>query len=1142
MKAAFGGTAAGGDIKWSATAPNSTVIYMKNPVIKIGGSDAAAPSAPSHEPTSPRTAALPPAPAGFTGREDELADVLAQLNPGPEGAAPEPGRSERSATSGSPGPPTTTATTVTGMPGVGKTALAQQAAQEAVRQRRFPGGAFFVDLRGDGGDGAGGGGAPLTTEEAVRQLLSAAGESPDGIPPDGQVAAWQRFLARLAEEGSPVLVVLDNAASAGTVSPLLHGGPHRFLVTSRQTLSALTAHRVVLGPMPHDDALAMLDSRLRHIDAADGRVTGDAVGADRLVELCDHLPLALRVAAAALGDEPARSPAQLADALGAEGARSDALAYDDTDESGRPLAVTAAFGTSYRRLSGAQARVFRLLPLATGADVSTSAAAALAGLTVREVRPLLAALARNALLQPHGADRWSMHGLVRSYSAALPRSEEEREDAAGRFLTHLVDTAGQALSVLAADGEHDGESHGEPGGGTGDGDSGNGDGTRGDALRFDGPEEAAAWLRSEHDTLLSAVPAAAEQGQPGLARRLFGMLSACQGLLPSSQRWVEVARGAVERARTDTDREGEAAALRVLGTALVNTGREDEGIAALESSLRVSRESGDRGETLAALLALAGALVAARRPGDARPAAETAREAAREQGEREAEAEAQFLLGHVHILREDRTEAAVHLLDAAAAARECRDPYAEGRALGMLGHLRCDERSFAEAAVLFRETVAAYRAAAEPHAIAPALRWLACALIAAPSEAEPGEVVATLTEATDLHHGTGDRADEVRALRILALQLAVEERRDDAYEAADRALDVHRALGAPAQEADLLFRLALLRMRYTDMADSVREGVDRGHDALMHMAQDPYLRKAMKRHGKFEDYVRSYNTPRPAPADAPGSEQLQQFLRVLAGVGEPADKHFIGCLLATDPERVDAAARWWREAADDGHVPAHLLLGVTAAGRQDWEDAERHFRQAAESGDTEAMYHLGHTLQKRSAPERLAWWRAAADAGHNGARVSLALEHLQAQDGSREEVEDLLRPAADAGNDQAVRLLGTLLHQRGALGEAERLLRLSAAAGTPDGMASLGDLLSDTHRRGLAVWWWRRAAEAGHTGAMVSLGFHAVRARWTEHWWLTAAEAGDDYGMRLLAKLLSQQGRHREAERWQARASAAQVE
>ena len=88
---------------------------------------------------------------------------------------------------------------------------------------------------------------------------------------------------------------------------------------------------------------------------------------------------------------------------------------------GQVASVAAALELSYRRLAAASARVFRLLSVNPGPDVSTAAAAVLTDLPVSSVRRLLAGLARAYLVEavPGGGGRWRMHDLVRLYAQQL---------------------------------------------------------------------------------------------------------------------------------------------------------------------------------------------------------------------------------------------------------------------------------------------------------------------------------------------------------------------------------------------------------------------------------------------------------------------------------------------------------------------------------------------------------------------------------------------------------------------------------------------------------------------------------------------------------------------------------------------------
>ncbi|MFJ3876101.1 BTAD domain-containing putative transcriptional regulator [Streptomyces sp. NPDC090077] len=167
---------------------------------------------------------------------------------------------------------------VSGAPGIGKSALAQQSAYEV--REAFPGGVSAVDLaRPDG--------CPLDPEEA-RKLLP----GPGG--------------------GGRRLLVLDNAAGAGQVLPLLpETGGATVLVTSRRALAAAVAthggfvHRLdVLAPA---EAHALLTGLV-----GAGRIGGEEHAARELASVCGYFPLALRIAAGRLLTRPGLSVADCA--------------------------------------------------------------------------------------------------------------------------------------------------------------------------------------------------------------------------------------------------------------------------------------------------------------------------------------------------------------------------------------------------------------------------------------------------------------------------------------------------------------------------------------------------------------------------------------------------------------------------------------------------------------------------------------------------------------------------------------------------------------------------------------------------------------------------------------------------------------
>ena len=212
-------------------------------------------------------------------------------------------------------------------------------------------------------------------------------------------------------------MVADNASSEEQVRPLLPGDArHRVLVTSRHTLADLDARLVDVTVLDERAGVELLDRARRVARPEDDRITGHPETAGQVAKLCGGLPLALRITAALLKGDPALSMAELAGELAIESQRLEALKYDPTR-----LSVAAAFELSYRRLGQIPARMFRLLPVNPGPDVSTAVAAVMAEIPDTEARKVLAALAQAHMIEiaPGAAGRWRMHDLLRLYARQL---------------------------------------------------------------------------------------------------------------------------------------------------------------------------------------------------------------------------------------------------------------------------------------------------------------------------------------------------------------------------------------------------------------------------------------------------------------------------------------------------------------------------------------------------------------------------------------------------------------------------------------------------------------------------------------------------------------------------------------------------
>ncbi|WP_241265504.1 hypothetical protein [Streptomyces boncukensis] len=290
------------------------------------------------------------------------------------------------------------------MAGVGKTALALHAGHALAAD--FPDGLLFYDLRGFRPDAR-----PRSSEEALNALFRMIGFPPERIPAtvDGKAAAWRGAVA-----GKRMLLVLDDAADAEQVRPLLPGTAGNLtIVTSRRRLSALDgATPLSLDVLPLSDAIDLFNR-------ITGGVPGPRIGSlVEITELCDRLPLAVRIAAARLAHRPHWTVEHLAKQLRRSNCRLAELTWDDGQ------GVATALSVSYRRLGADHRRLFRTLGIQPFVEFDTQTVARVADISPEWAEALLEVMVDEHVVLQLAPGRYRLRGLMRALAETLVRESD----------------------------------------------------------------------------------------------------------------------------------------------------------------------------------------------------------------------------------------------------------------------------------------------------------------------------------------------------------------------------------------------------------------------------------------------------------------------------------------------------------------------------------------------------------------------------------------------------------------------------------------------------------------------------------------------------------------------------------------------
>ena len=526
-------------------------ILANDPAL-AGAAPAASPAAKSSEaepaPGLPTPAQLPYATPHFVGRADELRQLDALVTGDRDEA--EDGM---------------VIALVTGTAGVGKTSLAVHWAHRI--STRFPHGQLYVDLRGfDPNRSA------MEPGDALRGFLDALGVPARRVPAsvEQQAALYRSMLA-----GRRVMVLLDNARDTDQVTPLLPGSAGCLVVvTSRNRLSGLVAAGAVavsVDLLTADEGRQMLRRRIGL-----PRVEAEPEAVDDIITASARLPLALAIVAARAAAQPRFSLAALAGDLGQARGGLDAFVSEDVTTDAR-----AVLSWSYHLLTEPAARLFRLLGLHPGPDLSVAAAASLAGAPAAEARRLLAALSSAHLIDESTPGRFAFHDLLRAYAAEqakAPDAAAERGAALVRMLDHYLHTANAADRLLYP--YRDSLDIDPPAAAV-------------TLVEHADPDQALAWFAAEHPNLLAAIALATATGHDSYVYGLAWTISAFLNYQGHWHDWAATMGAALHAARHVGDLGGQAQAHRLLNLAHLQLGRLDEAAAHAQQALQLFAKLGD---------------------------------------------------------------------------------------------------------------------------------------------------------------------------------------------------------------------------------------------------------------------------------------------------------------------------------------------------------------------------------------------------------------------------------------------------------------------------------------------------------------------------------------------------------------------
>jgi tetratricopeptide (TPR) repeat protein len=569
---------------------------------------------------SPALHQLPPPPRDFAGRSSELAELSSAVEQG------------------------ATIIGLFGMGGVGKTALALKLAE--LLAPGYPDAQIYLDLRGASLE-------PIRLSDVRLHVIRSYRQGT--APPREEAEAASLFRSFL--HGQRAILVLDNAAGREQVEELIPPSGCLLLVTSRKRFHLPGAFSLNIEPMSREESRDLLLAIAPRIGSQ-----GDAIA-----DLCGRLPLALRLAAAALAERVDVSATDYARRL--------------SNTQRRLELVEASFRLSYDLLTPAGQELWRKLAVFPG-TFDSDGAAYVWGFDADTARMILSEMVRLSMLEWDARNsRYRLHDLARLY-AGDRLSNGERRDAHVRHANYYGALLQEAHSLYGLGGAAVARALSNV------------------DTEWDNIRGAQAWAQENTETDDEAAGMC--NAFPNAGAYLLDLRQR-----PSERiRWLEAALAAARRLNLRLD---EGAHLANLGIAHTAMGQPRRAIELLELSLDIDRELGHREGEAHVLGSLGNAYSAL---GDVRRAIEFYEqdlEIIREFDDRRSEGMVLNNLGIAYAAIGEPGRALTYYERALSIFREAKDPHGEGGVLGSLGLFYTDQGQERLAVQLHQQELSIYR-------------------------------------------------------------------------------------------------------------------------------------------------------------------------------------------------------------------------------------------------------------------------------------------------------------------------------------------------------------------------------------------------------------------------------------------------